>query len=412
MASSSRAASDGAEKYIGHSGVPLVRHRGESSTRDRMIGRHRALPLIFLSVAGISRLLWAQANGKLQIHFIDVGQGDGAVLISPKGEVVLFDDGALRNCDKPIAYLQQLGITAIDYNIASHYHADHIGCAAEVLEAFPLRKLAYDRGSSYSGETFKAYTKAVTSAKRRTAAAGTEIKLEPGPSPVTIRFVALNGNGVPTTNENDLSLVSVVEFGSFRAEFGGDLSGEKTGSFEDIETGVAPKVGRVDVYKVHPHCSTYSSNEAWLHAIQPRIGIISVGDGNTYGHPTQDWLNRLHSAGIKTYWTARGNGGAPKPPNDLLVGSVFVEIGPGASTYRVTTAQGHTDTYPIWASSPATTPSPSPTDPMPSGGFAWSKLAKYYHYSTCSFVASILLANLERGSSPPPDKQLHRNCPR
>ena len=76
---------------------------------------------------------FAQANGKLQIHYMDVGQGDGAVLISPLGEVVLFDDGVLNQCGKPIGYLQSLGITKIDYHVASHYHADHIGCAAQVL---------------------------------------------------------------------------------------------------------------------------------------------------------------------------------------------------------------------------------------------------------------------------------------
>ena len=53
---------------------------------------------------------YAQANGKLQIHYMDVGQGDGAVLISPFGEVVLFDDGVLNQCSKPIAYLQSLGL--------------------------------------------------------------------------------------------------------------------------------------------------------------------------------------------------------------------------------------------------------------------------------------------------------------
>ena len=73
---------------------------------------------------------FGQANGKLQIHYIDVGQGDGAVLISPLGQVVLFDNGVLNQCQKPVAFLQALGITKIDYHIASHYHSDHIGWGA------------------------------------------------------------------------------------------------------------------------------------------------------------------------------------------------------------------------------------------------------------------------------------------
>ena len=65
-------------------------------------------------------LLVGQA-GTLQIHFMDVGQGDGAILISPGGETVLFDNGVRNNCDKPVSYLQQLGITQIDYHVASPY---------------------------------------------------------------------------------------------------------------------------------------------------------------------------------------------------------------------------------------------------------------------------------------------------
>jgi hypothetical protein len=55
----------------------------------------------------------AQANGTLQIHFMNVGQGDGAVLISPGGQIVLFDSGVRNNCDLPLAYLQQLGVTEV-----------------------------------------------------------------------------------------------------------------------------------------------------------------------------------------------------------------------------------------------------------------------------------------------------------
>jgi competence protein ComEC len=81
----------------------------------------RVLSLARIAVAVIlfafsGQLAQVQANGKLQIHFMDVGQGDGALLISPLGETVLFDDGALNFCDKPVSYLQQLGVTKIDYH--------------------------------------------------------------------------------------------------------------------------------------------------------------------------------------------------------------------------------------------------------------------------------------------------------
>ncbi len=359
--------------------------------------------LLFLISLGAS----AQANGKLQLHFMDVGQGDGAVLISPQGEVVLFDDGVANNCTKPVAYLQQLGITKIDYHIASHYHADHIGCASQVFAEFPLQKTAYDRGQSYNSSTYNDYISAVGQ-HRQTATQQTVIRLDASSAhPVTITIVALNGNGVSTTNENDLSVVATVDFGTFRAEFGGDLSGEETATYQDIETSVAPLVGRIDVYKVHHHCSSHSSNVTWLNTVRPRIGIISTGDGNTYGHPAQDCLDRLHAAGLKTYWTETGSGGAPSPGSDIVSGSIIVEISPGASTYAVTRSDQVVDTYQVWSSSPGGPPTP----PAPSTGYAWSKRANVYHYATCRYVASISASNLERGTTPPLGKQLHAHCP-
>lgn len=407
----------------------------------------------------VPALAAAQGNGKLQIHYMDVGQGDGAVLISPQGEVVLFDDGVLNQCGKPIGYLQSLGVTKIDYHIASHYHADHIGCASQILSMFPLQKAAFDRGGGYNSNTFTSYVAAV-GAKRATAVKGQTVTLDAGsPNPVTITFVALNGSGVPTTDENDLSLVSVVRFGRFDAEFGGDLSGGASGvvdgdpvdpsapppgpgptppsptpppapppggdtcarpagapasatavcndgwfssaqhrsgtcsghggvscwicpgvlcspglvasgagwaselsvtlaSYADIESVVAPLVGQIEVYKVHHHGSRYSSNMAWLSTTTPKVGIVSVGSSNTYGHPTPEALNRLHSAGVKTYWTSAGNGAAPTPGVDVIAGNIEVLVGPGASSFEVIHG-GVTDAYPVW----------SPPNPAPFGSF-------------------------------------------
>lgn len=160
----------------------------------------------FLSVCLLlPALAFGQGNGKLQIHYINVGQGDAAVLISPGGEIVLFDNGVLNQCGAPVAYLQSLGITKIDYHIASHYHSDHIGCTPTVLGMFPLQKAAYDRGGTYTTATYTNYVNAV-GATRVTATVGGTITLDANTNtPVTIRFIALNAAGI-----------SQVEPGEFR----------------------------------------------------------------------------------------------------------------------------------------------------------------------------------------------------
>src|SRR4030067_831308 len=67
-------------------------------------------------------------SAKLQVHHIDVEEGDAALIISPRGQVAMVDNGRWTDCDNTVAYLQGLGISGIDYHFATHYDADPIGC--------------------------------------------------------------------------------------------------------------------------------------------------------------------------------------------------------------------------------------------------------------------------------------------
>jgi beta-lactamase superfamily II metal-dependent hydrolase len=379
------------------------------------------ITLVFLLTFNCSTFAQA-ANGKLQIHFMDVGQGDGAILVSPQGQTVLFDGGRTNRCDLPLSYLQQMGISSIDFLIISHYHADHFGCTPPELQEFPLTHEAFDRGFNYGTTAYTNYIQAVGSHRTSLTTPGRKITLDAGSAtPVTIEVIALNGNGVTTDNENDLSLVALVTFGKFKAEIGGDLSGfavtRNFGStvveYKDIETSVAPRVGPINVYKVHHHCSAYSSNEAWLAATRPQIAIISSGDGNTYGHPAPDCVQRLHAANIqKLYWTERGAGASPVPGLDVVGGNIIVEVpSPGTGQYSVTYSGTRVDTYTI----PSTvSPPPLPGGPTPvtSGPvYIWSKKAKVYHYANCSYARNISPGNIQQGDTPPQGKRLHTACP-
>ena len=367
-----------------------------------------------LAFAGIAN---GQASGRLQIHHMDVGQGDGAVLISPGGQVVLLDAGEdmkKRDCTKPVSYLDQLGIKHIDYLFVSHYHFDHIGCIPAALEQVPLQGDAYDRGGSYPGTTYTNYKNAVGN-HRKTAAVRDTVTLDKNSqNPVVITVVAVGGkskNGtVQTSNENDLSLAVVVSFGSFREEIGGDLSGDNTQMYQDVETPVASDVGKINVYKVHHHCSSHSTNDAWMEATQPTVAIISTGDGNDYGHPTADCLERLHTHNVKAYWTETGNGATPESGIDVVGGNIVVEVAPNASSYTVTYEGTRVDTY---ALAGAVAGGPDHTPPVAGAPkYAWSKNSTHYHYANCRFVQNIAPANLQQGDTPPAGKTLHKDCPK
>jgi competence protein ComEC len=355
--------------------------------------------LACIILLGASTILSAQPNGKFQMHFISVGQGDCALLIAPNGSTVLFDDGVRNNCELVTGYLDSLHIDSIDYHVASHYHADHIGCAEVVLTK--LRKHAYDRGGSYRSATYRKYEK-VIGEKRRTAVPGNKIEL----GDVTVEFVAANatikeGPIITTENENDLSVVCVVRYGSLDIVMGGDLSGFHASDYEDIETAVAPKVGEVEVYKVNHHCSSYSSNSFWLETIHPRIGIISTGEGNDYQHPAVDCLQRLHQNGVVTFWTSEGNGAEPADGQDHVVGSVVLTFVKGANTFDVVTSAG-TSTFSTWEASTV-----HPVELK----YVWSKNSSVYHDATCRYVKTITTANYQAGTVPPDGKTLHKGCP-
>jgi hypothetical protein len=253
----------------------------------------------------------------------------------------------------------------VDYHFASHYHADHIGCLDDLAAAgITIAIAGYDRAYSYTTLTYQSYVNTL-GAKRQTIAKGQTITLDAdAPQPVTIRCIDVNGAGVypPTgSDENPKSAVYRIEYGTFREVIGGDLTGSSFSA--DVEAVVGPEVGDVDVYRVHHHGSRYSTNDAWLTAVTPEVAVVSVGDGNPYGHPTADAMNRLHNHGVRVYWTETGTGAVPNPLWDTVAhGTITVDCcahAAPADTFRVS-GPGFTHPYAIAAST-------SVPDPLPAG---------------------------------------------
>lgn len=334
--------------------------------------------LAFSLAAQASPAAAVTATGRLQIIHLDVGQGDGAVIISPLGQVAMIDNGVSTNPTpangvKVAAQLQALGVTHVDHHFASHYHADHIGLTSQIFGASGVATLGYgwDRGGSYGTSTYTNYVNTLGS-KRRTIAKNQVITLDSlSAHPVYIKCVDLAGAGTATTDENSLSLVLKVSYGEFDETFGGDLPGANSGSYRDIETTVGPEAGPVEVYKVHHHGSATSSFTNWLAATTPKVGVVSCGTGNTYGHPTASAITRLHTAGVKTYWTETGSGVAPlsgwdKVSNGQIVISATWEPG-GVDTIRGT---GFADTF-TNSGTPGDLTAPVANLTSPDGGEQW-----------------------------------------
>jgi beta-lactamase superfamily II metal-dependent hydrolase len=234
----------------------------------------------------------------LRFTTLDIGQGDAAVLIAPGGCAALFDGGPTGSGTAIKSYLRSLGVTRLDMAFTSHFHADHLGGLDEVdtgTNAVPITRV-YDRGGSYSSSPFTEYASRF-SGRRSTVSVGQTFSLC---NQVTLRVVAVNGNGTGSADENALSVVVKISYRDFDALVGGDLTG--TGG-DNVESVIASSVGELELYKVHHHGSRYSSNTPFLDATQPTVAFISVGRDNSYGHPTPECLSRLAAHGSAVWQT-------------------------------------------------------------------------------------------------------------
>ncbi|MCP4571050.1 MAG: MBL fold metallo-hydrolase [bacterium] len=276
------------------------------------------------------------AAGTLTITVLDVGQADATLIQSPSGRTLLFDGGDNGDgVDVVLPFLAAAGIDTLDWIVASHYHADHIGGLDEVLNRVPVHEAVLDRGWSYTTATYTSYA-AAAAPWRQTLIAGQVLDLGDG---VTVTCLALNGNGQlaspynSSSKENEYDICLKVEYGGFDYFQAGDLIGNSSAG-TDIETSVAPLAGDLDVYHVNHHGSYTSSNAVFLATTQPEVSIISVGN-NGYGHPHQSVLDRLVTHGSFVYQTETGNGGTLPAVDLTVVGGHVVIATDGLLSYTV-----------------------------------------------------------------------------
>ena len=237
--------------------------------------------------------LSGDGGNDLTLHFLDVGQGDGAVLRTPRGRWVVIDAGPSSDRSDAgarvvVPFLERHGARSVAAVVISHAHLDHIGGVSAVLDRFPVGEVL-EPGAPVSDPL---YTGFLTGLARRGIAwhplhRGEQFTLD------GVRFTVLH----PEPNwsgwgedVNEDSAVLLVEYGAFQALFAGDAG-------FPAEELLAGSLGPVDVLKVGHHGSRGSTGDAWLGALRPRLAVISVGR-NDYGHPAPATLTRLAAHGV------------------------------------------------------------------------------------------------------------------
>jgi competence protein ComEC len=227
----------------------------------------------------------------LSVHFIDVGQGDATLVITPRGKAVLVDTGgsfAGSNFDigeRVVApYLKHYGVTSIDYLILTHGHQDHAGGAAGVAGDIRITKVMLAR------EEHSQAIQMLLHAKPAVAVIPTYTGQSFQLDGVVFRIDQAGGDGVTSPHGvtgNEVSSVVRISYGQHSFLLTGDLEGQ--GEAMLVTKGVTP----CTVLKVGHHGSKTSTTTPFLDAISPKFAVISVGYGNRFGHPHPDTIKRL-----------------------------------------------------------------------------------------------------------------------
>lgn len=249
---------------------------------------------VLLSIIGLTFISQpAQSqNLPLEVHFIDVGQGDSIFIQAPDGTTILIDGGNANG--EALAYLQSLGIQHITAIIATHPHADHIGGLIDVMNTLTVDAV-WTSGAIHTTGVFERFLDTIDAHQIPYFEAGQNDTITVG----SLSFDVVYGQAT-SSNLNDTSLVLHLGYGHVSFLFTGDA---ESSAERDMLSTVEPSRLASTVLKVGHHGSSTSSSAEFLNVVRPQIAIYSAGSNNAYGHPHSETIDNLLTVGALIYGT-------------------------------------------------------------------------------------------------------------
>lgn len=229
---------------------------------------------------------------KLAVHFLDVGQGDAIFTELPNGETMLIDAGENYYGDGIIRYIENTGHHKIDYLVATHPHADHIGSMPYIVRHFDIGTVYMPKVTANT-KLFESLIKAFKSKKLRVKNGRAGVTVVSG-SGFAAEIIA--PSKIDANHLNNCSVIIRLTYGSTSFLLTGDA---ETGETNAID----PELLRADVLKAGHHGGKDAVTQKLLQAVRPSVTVISCGKNNDYGHPHKEVLSALKHVGSTVYRT-------------------------------------------------------------------------------------------------------------
>ena len=309
------------------------------------------------------------ANSSFEVHYLDVGQGDCALIICD-GEAMIIDGGPASASSKVYSYLKSNKIKTIKYMLCTHPEADHVGGLSGALN-FASVERAFCSAASYDTKTFKSFLKYLKGQSVSLEVPVNKTKLQLGSASITI----YNPDSFDSGN-ND-SLVVRATYGSYSFLFMGDAGTEEENELMSMGVDLS-----ADVIKIGHHGSKTSTGKKFLAVTNASIAVISVGADNSYGHPTETVLSRIKNAGLTLYRTD-------------LNGDIVMKC--DNNTIDITTDKKATDVFTAGAAASSDTKATATTKKSSDNSnsnstnttYVGNKNTKKFHYADCSSVSKM-----------------------
>lgn len=234
-----------------------------------------------------------EAGGQaMTVRFIDVGQG-ASTLVSMGDTHILIDAGENDQGDKVVEQLKAWGVDRLALAIGTHPHSDHIGGMDDVLNALEVEAYMMPE-VAHTSKTYESVLQALEENEIPVTYPQAGDSLELG----GMRLTVLGPEQMEEDDLNNCSLVSRVDSAYGSVLIPGDCERQAE---EDMLKGNRPL--KADVLQLAHHGSSTSNTEAFLKAVDPKWVVIPVGEGNSYGHPHDEILQRVEELGCKAYRT-------------------------------------------------------------------------------------------------------------